>query len=364
MNLATVLPPSNTPLVRSVRGCDLRFWYGLRFPDLTWVAADDVPGGFSRIFLFDSERFLDTTAAAVSEIMERMAEGAATQDTVLTLVGQPFFVLTASAFHRERDRIYSEGPHGLGSAPGLRTVTLDHHHRIWSMAEEPVRVEEAICRLQLETWATRGIGIEDSSSFYVEGGVVVGDGAKLGPGVVIKGTSRIGRRVRLHAHVYVENTSIGDDSTVLPFCVLRDSLVEEGCQIGPYTHLRNGARILRGAKTGNFVELKNSELGCGSKAMHLSYIGDASVGEDVNIGAGTITCNYDGEKKHRTVIEDRVFIGSGTELVAPLKVGKDSYVGAGSTVTEDVPASSLAIARTRQVNKAGWARRRKKKPGR
>jgi bifunctional UDP-N-acetylglucosamine pyrophosphorylase/glucosamine-1-phosphate N-acetyltransferase len=132
-------------------------------------------------------------------------------------------------------------------------------------------------------------------------------------------------------------------------------------QLGPYCHLRNGSLVQAGAKMGNFVEMKKSVLGRGSKAMHLSYIGDATVGRKVNIGAGTITCNYDGMKKNPTCIGDNVFIGSGTELVAPLTVHSDSYVAAGSTITEDVPRYALAVARQRQKNIAGWVLRKKKK---
>jgi bifunctional UDP-N-acetylglucosamine pyrophosphorylase/glucosamine-1-phosphate N-acetyltransferase len=147
---------------------------------------------------------------------------------------------------------------------------------------------------------------------------------------------------------------------VLPVSVLRDSHLEKNTQVGPYTHLRNGAVIRRGAKAGNFVEMKKSILGKGSKSMHLSYIGDAFIGENVNIGAGTITCNYDGREKHVTRIEDNVFIGSGTELIAPIRIGKNSVVGAGSTLDKDVPPDSLAIARERQINKPGRGRKKKK----
>ena len=133
-----------------------------------------------------------------------------------------------------------------------------------------------------------------------------------------------------------------------------------GPQVGPFAHLRPGSVLESGARVGNFVELKKTTLGSGSKANHLSYIGDSTVGKDVNIGAGTITCNYDGTHKHQTTLEDGVFVGSGTQLVAPITVAKDAYVAAGSCITEDVPSGAMAVARGRQVNKPGWVEKRRR----
>ena len=138
-----------------------------------------------------------------------------------------------------------------------------------------------------------------------------------------------------------------------------DSRIQDKATVGPYSRLRPGSDIGEGAKVGNFVETKKIKLGKGSKAGHLTYLGDAEIGEGVNIGAGTITCNYDGTHKHKTVIEDGVFVGSDSTLVAPVKIGKGSYIGAATCVTEDVPAESLALGRARQVNKEGWVREKK-----
>jgi bifunctional UDP-N-acetylglucosamine pyrophosphorylase/glucosamine-1-phosphate N-acetyltransferase len=147
--------------------------------------------------------------------------------------------------------------------------------------------------------------------------------------------------------------------TILNGCVIVASTVSAGAQVGPYAHLRPGSDLGDQARVGNFVELKKTRLGRGSKANHLAYLGDATIGDHVNVGAGTITCNYDGEKKHPTVIEDGVFIGSDSQLVAPVTVGRNAYGAAGSTVTRDVPADALAIARARQENKPDWAARRR-----
>jgi bifunctional UDP-N-acetylglucosamine pyrophosphorylase/glucosamine-1-phosphate N-acetyltransferase len=160
----------------------------------------------------------------------------------------------------------------------------------------------------------------------------------------------------------IRDSEIEDGVMVLPGCVIDEARIASGAIVGPYSRLRPGSEIGEGAHVGNFVETKKTKLGKGSKASHLTYLGDAEIGAGVNIGAGTITCNYDGVHKHKTVIEDGVFIGSDSALVAPVRIGKGAYVGAASCITDDVPADSLAIARARQIVKEGWAgeKRRKK----
>jgi bifunctional UDP-N-acetylglucosamine pyrophosphorylase/glucosamine-1-phosphate N-acetyltransferase len=143
--------------------------------------------------------------------------------------------------------------------------------------------------------------------------------------------------------------------------MIKESTIERGAQVGPFTHLRPKSIVKAGAKIGNFVEMKNTVFGRGSKAGHLSYLGDCDIKDNVNIGAGTIACNYDGEKKHKTIIDEGAFIGSGTELVAPVKIGKDSYVGAGSTITKNVSPGALALSRSKQVEKPGWGKKKRKK---
>jgi len=181
------------------------------------------------------------------------------------------------------------------------------------------------------------------------------------PSVQIYGRSAIGDDATVHSFSRITNCQIGNATTVLEGCILNDSSIGNEVSVGPYTHLRPNTRLEDRVKVGNFVEIKKSTLGAGSKSMHLTYLGDATIGEKCNIGAGTITCNYDGTTKSPTVIEDGVFIGSDTQLIAPVRIGKNAYVGAGSSITEHVPADSLAIARGRQVVKEGWAKGRKKK---
>jgi bifunctional UDP-N-acetylglucosamine pyrophosphorylase/glucosamine-1-phosphate N-acetyltransferase len=160
----------------------------------------------------------------------------------------------------------------------------------------------------------------------------------------------------------VRDCNIGEDAVVHPHSVLEGATVGSGCSVGPFARLRPGTRLAPNAKVGNFVEVKNSQFGEGSKANHLSYVGDSTVGRDVNIGAGTITCNYDGANKHRTIIGDRAFIGSGVELVAPVEVGEDATIGAGSTISKKAPAGELTVARSKQTTIPGWKRPVKKKP--
>lgn len=209
-----------------------------------------------------------------------------------------------------------------------------------------------------------GVTLEDPASTYVDVGVTVGPDTILAPGVHLEGTTAVGERCRIHAGSRLTNATVEDDVVVLDHSLVVDSLVARGASVGPMAHIRPGSAIGPSARVGNFVELKKTSLGRGSKASHLSYLGDASIGEDVNIGAGTITCNYDGVTKQKTTIEDGVFVGSDSQLIAPVTIGRDAYIAAGSSVTDDVPAEALAISRGRQTIKAGWARGRKTPAGR
>jgi bifunctional UDP-N-acetylglucosamine pyrophosphorylase / glucosamine-1-phosphate N-acetyltransferase len=206
-----------------------------------------------------------------------------------------------------------------------------------------------------------GVTLTDPEATYIDMDVEVGPDTVIEPGVSLRGHTRLGSGCHLEPHSTITDSSLADGVTVRQSCVITDSEVGAGVAIGPFAHLRMGAAIAAGARIGNFVEIKKSTIGAGAKAQHLTYLGDATVGARANIGAGTITCNYDGINKHPTTIEDEVFIGSGNMLVAPVRIGKGSYTAAGSTITEDVPPESLAIGRARQVNKPGWARELKKR---
>ena len=212
-------------------------------------------------------------------------------------------------------------------------------------------------------WMKEGVTLTDPEATYIDEDVTIGPDTVIEPGVSLRGGTRLGSGCRVGPHSTITDSILADGVTVRQSCVITNCAIGEGATVGPFAHLREGAVIEPAARIGNFVEVKKSTIGRGAKALHLTYLGDATVGARANIGAGTVTCNYDGEKKNPTTIEEEVFIGSGNMLVAPVRIGKGSYTAAGSTITEDVPPESLAIARGRQVNKEGWARERKKGKG-
>jgi bifunctional UDP-N-acetylglucosamine pyrophosphorylase/glucosamine-1-phosphate N-acetyltransferase len=204
-----------------------------------------------------------------------------------------------------------------------------------------------------------GVTIYLPETVVIDPGVTAGPDTVIEPGVQLLGKTRIGARCRIGAGSILHDMRVDDDAVVFPHSNLTSSHLAEHAQVGPFARLRPGAQIRAGARIGNFVEVKKSVVHEGAKAMHLSYLGDASVGRETNVGAGTITCNYDGVAKHHTEIGSRVFIGSDTALVAPVRIGDGAYVAAGSVITENVPADALAIGRGRQVNKLGWAKARR-----
>ena len=208
-----------------------------------------------------------------------------------------------------------------------------------------------------------GAAIVRPDTCVIDPEVEVGSGTTIEPYVQLLGHTRVGSSCRIRSFSVIENCTLGDKVLIRQSCILEESTVADGAQIGPFAHLRPGSEIGENAHVGNFVETKKIRFGKGSKAGHLTYLGDAEIGEGVNVGAGVITCNYDGVTKRKTVIGDRVFVGSDSTLVAPLTVGNGAYIGAGSCITEDVPEDALALGRSRQTIKEGWsaARRNKKK---
>jgi bifunctional UDP-N-acetylglucosamine pyrophosphorylase/glucosamine-1-phosphate N-acetyltransferase len=206
-----------------------------------------------------------------------------------------------------------------------------------------------------------GVTIEDSATTFIERDVEVGSDTVIHPGVSLEGSTRIGVGCEIHSGVRIVDSRIGDRVIVDNHCVITQARIADDARIGPFAHLRPAADVRAAARVGNFVELKNTVLGAGSKASHLSYLGDATIGAGVNIGAGTITCNYDGKAKNRTVIEDGAFIGSDSQLVAPVTISEGAYVASGTTVREDVPSGALAVSAGKQRNLENWVAERKKK---
>jgi bifunctional UDP-N-acetylglucosamine pyrophosphorylase/glucosamine-1-phosphate N-acetyltransferase len=233
--------------------------------------------------------------------------------------------------------------HGINSKSQLMVL-----ERTWQLVEAS--------RLMI-----KGVTLVDAARVDVRGKLSCGRDVEIDVGCIFEGEVNLGDNVRVGAYSVIRNSSISAGTIIAPYSHIDSSVVGTDCHIGPYSRLRPGTKLQNEVHIGNFVEVKNSEIAANSKANHLSYIGDSSIGSRVNIGAGTITCNYDGANKHRTIIEDDVFIGSDTQLVAPVTVRKGATIGAGSTITKDAPAGELTLGRGRQVTVAGWKRPVKKK---
>ncbi len=241
---------------------------------------------------------------------------------------------------------------------GLKTA--DPSEGIGVNTREQLACAEQTMRERIRTrWLEQGVTMLDPGTTLIDDMVTIGQDTVLYPGVTLEGQTEIGPDCLIRSCSRVTNSVVGQSVTIEDCSLVNGVVIEDQVTVGPFAHLRPGSVLRKKARVGNFVELKNTELGAGSKANHLTYLGDASVGKRVNIGAGTITCNYDGYRKERTVIQDEAFIGSDTQLIAPVRVGKRAVVGAGSTITQDVPADALALSRSPLVTHEEWAARRR-----
>jgi bifunctional UDP-N-acetylglucosamine pyrophosphorylase / glucosamine-1-phosphate N-acetyltransferase len=248
-------------------------------------------------------------------------------------------------------------------ALGVETVTVSNADEIKGINSRRELAElTRIARQQKAAdLMADGVTIEDPATAYIDSEVTIGRDTIIHPFVILEGRTTIGSGCEIHSGVRIVDSTLGDQVTVLNHCVVTNSHLGDDAQVGPFAHLRNETQIRDHARVGNFVELKKTVLGAGSKSMHLTYLGDATIGAKVNIGAGTITCNYDGVNKNPTVIEDGAFIGSDTQLIAPVTVGKGAYVGSGTTIREDVPSGALAVSAGKQRNIEGWVEQKKTK---
>jgi bifunctional UDP-N-acetylglucosamine pyrophosphorylase/glucosamine-1-phosphate N-acetyltransferase len=246
---------------------------------------------------------------------------------------------------------------------GVETLALEDAREIVGVNSrtELAEVAAMIRSERNDALMAAGVTLVDPATAYIGPDVAIEPDTVVHPNVHLEGRTRIASGCEIHANVRIVNSTLAEGVVVNNFCLILDSRVERGARIGPFAHLRPDSVVGEDAHVGNFVELKKTTLGRGSKANHLAYLGDATIGAKVNVGAGTITCNYDGVAKNPTVIEDGAFIGSDSQLVAPVRVGQGAYVAAGSSITEDVPPGALAIARGKQVNKEGWVAKRSKK---
>lgn len=246
-------------------------------------------------------------------------------------------------------------------------VKTSHPHALWEVQGinsklQMAELERIYQRNYAETLANRGVMIFDPARFDVRGELDCGRDVVIDVNCVFEGRVSLANNVSIGANCVLKNVTVAQGTIIQPFSHIEDTQIGDNCRIGPYARIRPGTTLANDAHIGNFVEIKNSQIGVGSKVNHLSYVGDATIGSKVNIGAGTITCNYDGANKHRTVIEDDVFIGSDTQLIAPVTVAKGATIGAGSTITHNAPAGELTISRVKQLTITGWKRPVKKSP--
>ena len=225
--------------------------------------------------------------------------------------------------------------------------------------QELHQLESILRNMKSEQLLDQGITLMDASRVDLRGEVSAGKDCSIDVNVILEGKITLGENVTIKSNVILCDVTIGDNSVIEAFSHLSSAMVGSNCSIGPYARLREGSEIGNNAKIGNFVETKKTKLGEGAKANHLAYLGDADIGDNANIGAGTITCNYDGTNKHKTTVGENSFIGTNSSLVAPVNIGKGAYVGAGSVITKDVPDESLAVARGKQVIKEDWAKNKK-----
>jgi bifunctional UDP-N-acetylglucosamine pyrophosphorylase / glucosamine-1-phosphate N-acetyltransferase len=245
----------------------------------------------------------------------------------------------------------------------VETVTLGDAREIMGVnsRRELADVASILRTTKNDELMAAGVTLVDPGSAWIGPDVIVGADTVIHPNVYLEGRTRVGSGCEIHAGVRIVDSTIDDGAIVNNYCVITESRVGPGARIGPFAHIRPQSVVGEGAHVGNFTELKKTTLGKGSKANHLSYLGDTTIGEHVNIGAGTITCNYDGVHKHQTIIEDGAFIGSDTQLIAPVTVAKGAYVGTGTTIRENVPSGALAVSAGKQRNIDGWVEKKKKK---
>lgn len=363
----------DTPLLKKGTACELLNVHRSQGATVTILTAMlDDPSGYGRVIRRQSSGYHqgEITSSDVLKIVEDRdatpAERATKEINVGTYVVSGDFLFDALDKLEPRNaqnEYYLTDIIGMAVAQGRRVaaVTLqDPEEGLGVNTRQQLAVAEQVIRQQIrERWLDAGVTMRDPGSVWIDAGVTIGRDTVLYPNVSLEGKTIIGEGTTIRSGVRITDCAIGNHVEILDSCVLAESQVDDDAHLGPFVHLRPGVVVRRKAKVGNFVEMKKTELGEGSKANHLSYLGDATIAEGVNIGAGTITCNYDGVRKHKTVIGKNVFLGSDTQLIAPVTIGEGSVVAAGATVTQDVPADSLAIARVPQVNRVGWVARRR-----
>jgi bifunctional UDP-N-acetylglucosamine pyrophosphorylase/glucosamine-1-phosphate N-acetyltransferase len=352
----------DAPLISPSTIAHLRDFHLQRKSGMTLLTAELAnPTGYGRILRKSPK------SAEVRAIVEEKAASPAQKK--IREINAGFYAFNVRDLYDHIGRLKTDNPHGeyyltdmaavLGKTkrPVLATRTDDASEILGGNTRaELVDIDQQIRLAKCHQLMAEGVTVFYPATCVIDSEVEVGQDTVIEPFVQLIGKTRIGSDCRIRSYSVLTNSEIGDGVVINPGTIMDDSRVAASATIGPYSRLRPGSDIGEGAHLGNFVETKKMKLGKGSKANHLTYLGDAEIGEGVNVGAGTITCNYDGVHKHKTVIGDRVFVGSDTTLVAPIEVGKGAYIGAASCLTENVPEDALAIGRARQTVKEGWAK--------
>ncbi|HET7207431.1 MAG TPA: bifunctional UDP-N-acetylglucosamine diphosphorylase/glucosamine-1-phosphate N-acetyltransferase GlmU [Terriglobales bacterium] len=356
----------DAPLISSATITNIREFHLRQNAAMTILTARlDDPSGYGRVIR--KSRGSDEVQAIVEQ--KQLKKG---QEKIHE-INSGFYAFATKPLFEHIDELGTENPHGefyltdmakilkRAKARVLAVEAVDAHEILGSNTRaELVSLDRYMRMRKANRLMAAGVTIYYPESCVIDADVQVGADTVIEPFVQLLGTTRIGSDSRIRSYSVIKDSVIGDGVLVRPGTIMEDSRIANGAIIGPYSHLRPGSDIGEGAHVGNFVEIKKVKLGKGSKANHLTYLGDAEIGSGVNVGAGTITCNYDGVNKHKTTIEDEVFVGSDATLVAPVRIGKGAYVAAASCITDDVPAESLALGRARQVVKPGWVKEKGK----
>jgi len=324
--------------------------------------ADD-PGSYGRIIRDEKKGLVSIVENRDATASQRMVKEV--NSGVYAFEPDALALLKEIKLNALKDEYYLTDIVGIAKAKGLKAAAFligsEDEFTGVNTREELEKAREFMKGRIVKKWADRGVDFIDRNSLSISYQTTIGPETVVYPNVHLEGRTKIGKECTIYPNVRIKDSVIENGAVIKDSTLIEDATINRNASVGPFAHLRPGSIIGERAKIGNFVEIKKSVIGAGAKASHLSYLGDARIGKDVNIGAGTITCNYDGYKKYVTTIEDDVFIGSDTQLIAPVKVGKGAYVGAGSTITCDVPSNALALSRVEQRNIEGWALRKKSK---
>jgi bifunctional UDP-N-acetylglucosamine pyrophosphorylase / glucosamine-1-phosphate N-acetyltransferase len=352
----------DAPLITAETISALRDFHLQRKAAMTLLTAELAnPSGYGRVLRKTAKN------AEVRAIVEEKAASPAQKK--IREINSGFYAFNSRDLYGHIGRLSTNNAHGeyyltdmaavltKAKRPVLATRTENPNEILGgNTRSELVDIDQQLRMAKCQQLMAEGVTIFYPATCVIDTGVEIGPDTVIEPFVQLLGMTRVGADCRIRSYSVLTNSEIGDGVLINPGTIMDDSRVASAATIGPYSRLRPGSDIGEGAHLGNFVETKKMKLGKGSKANHLTYLGDAEIGEGVNVGAGTITCNYDGVHKHKTVIGDRVFVGSDTTLVAPIEVGSGAYIGAASCLTEDVPQDALAVGRARQTVKPGWAK--------